>query len=64
MIHDAIYLRVNKSNVSGDLDNLIEKLREMEKPRIYIIIDLEKKVIEINGETNLEQDYSSKLICF
>jgi len=29
-----------------------------------MIIDLEKKVIEIDGETNLEQDYFSKLICF
>jgi len=67
MIHDntvSIDLRASKSSVSDDLDDFIEKLRGMEKPSIHMIIDLEKKVIEINGESNLEQDYSSKLTCF
>jgi len=59
----SIDLRASKLSVSDVLDDFIEKLRGMEKPRIHIIIDLEKKVIEINGKTNLEQDYSSKLTC-
>ncbi|XP_039314458.1 uncharacterized protein LOC120359728 isoform X1 [Solenopsis invicta] len=59
MIHDdtiSIDLRASESNV--DLGVFIEGLRAIKKPRIHLIIDLGKEVIEIDGETNLEQDYS------
>lgn len=67
MIRDnkmLIDIHENVSNVSNEFDELIEKLEEMEKPRVRLIINLGKKVIEINGETDLKQDYFSKLTRF
>ncbi|XP_011700767.1 PREDICTED: uncharacterized protein LOC105457668 [Wasmannia auropunctata] len=52
-----IDLRANNSNVSDDLNEMIEKLRETEKPWVRMTIDLGKKV-EINGKTDLEQEYT------
>ncbi|XP_077259610.1 uncharacterized protein LOC143895954 isoform X3 [Temnothorax americanus] len=60
MIRDnmmLIDLHASESNVSDDLDELIEKLQGMEKPWVHLIINLGRKVIEINGEIDLKQDY-------
>lgn len=66
MVHDntiSIDLGASKSNID-DIDDLIEKLQGMENPRVHLIVNLGRKVIEVNGETELEQDYFSELICF
>lgn len=59
MIHDNTMSIDLRANVGDDLDDLIEKLRGMKKPRVHLMIDLGKKVIEINGE--IEQNYFSEL---
>lgn len=67
MVNDntmSIDLRASKSNVSDDIDELIEKLQGMENPQVHLIINLGGKVIDVNGETDLEQDYFSELIRF
>jgi len=56
-----INLRANKLS---DFGKLIEKLQGMEKTQIRIIINLERKIIEINGKTDFEEDYFSELTCF
>lgn len=61
MIHDSTMSIDLRANIGDDLDDLIEKLRGMKKPRVHLMIDLGKKVIEINGKTELEQDYFSEL---
>lgn len=60
----SIDLRTNKSSVSDDYDELIAKLRGMEKSRVHFIINLGRKIIEINGEADLEQDHFSELTSF
>jgi len=55
-----INLRANKLS---DFGKLIEK-QGMEKTQIRIIINLERKIIEINGKTDFEEDYFSELTCF
>lgn len=67
MIRDnkmLIDMHASESIVSNEFDELIEQLQGMEKPRIHLIINLGKKVIEINGETDLKQDYTSELTRF
>lgn len=52
------------ANKLSDFNELIEKLQRMENPQVRIIINLERKIIEINGKTDFEEDYFSELTCF
>lgn len=57
-------MHASESSDSDDLNKLIEKLQEKEKSRVHLTITVGRKVIEINGETDLKQDYFSELTHF
>ncbi|XP_011631736.1 uncharacterized protein LOC105423627 [Pogonomyrmex barbatus] len=53
--NNIISINLHSSKLSDNFDELIEKLRRITKPQIHLIVELRRKVIEINGE--IEQDY-------